>query len=191
MRGYGPVVADVARRVAATQVGSEWRVAVTHPDSGALLWDGTTKRRPSTAQRRYVEARSPTCVFPGCRMPATRSDIDHVIDHSQGGPTLVEIPQPAVPPRPPAQRRRVETEIRTRRHHHLDQSPRTHLHHRTRSVIFGVGANRLPVSRAPCLTRSCRAGGSEQPDSSTTTPSAPTAPSRPSVFVRPAGGMRS
>ena len=88
--GYGPVIADIARGVAATQVGSEWRVAVTHPDSGAVLWDGTTKRRPTTAQRRYVEARSPTCVFPGCRMPAARSDIDHRVDHSKGGPTLVE-----------------------------------------------------------------------------------------------------
>ncbi len=92
--GYGPVIADIARRVAATQVGSQWRVAVTHPDSGAVLWDGTTKRRPTTAQRRYVEARSPTCVFPGCRMPATRSDIDHRVDHSKGGPTLVEYLNP-------------------------------------------------------------------------------------------------
>jgi hypothetical protein len=92
--GYGPVIADVARQVAATQVGSQWRVAVTDPDRGAVLWNGTTKRRPSAAQRRYVEARSPSCVFPGCRMPATRSDIDHRVDHSQGGPTLVEYLNP-------------------------------------------------------------------------------------------------
>ena len=28
-------------------------------------------------QRRQVEARNPTCVFPGCRMPAAQCDIDH------------------------------------------------------------------------------------------------------------------
>jgi Domain of unknown function (DUF222) len=92
--GYGPVVADVARQVAATQQNSQWRVTVTDPDSGAVLWNGTTRRRPTAAQRRYVEARSPTCVFPGCRMPATRSDLDHRIDHSKGGPTLVKYLNP-------------------------------------------------------------------------------------------------
>jgi hypothetical protein len=92
--GYGPVIADVARQVAAHQQGSQWRVTVTHPDSGAVLWNGTTKRRPNPAQRRHVEARSPTCVFPGCRMPATRSDLDHRVDHSKGGPTLVEYLNP-------------------------------------------------------------------------------------------------
>ena len=93
--GYGPVVADIARRVAATQVGSVWRVAVTDPDDGAVLWDGTTRRRPTGAQRRYVEARHPTCVFPGCRMPATRSDIDHTRAFAEGGPTLVSNLAPA------------------------------------------------------------------------------------------------
>ncbi|HEX2367884.1 MAG TPA: HNH endonuclease signature motif containing protein, partial [Acidimicrobiia bacterium] len=92
--GYGPVIADVARQVAAHQEGSRWRVAVTDPDSGAVMWNGTTRRRPSAAQRRYVEARSPSCVFPGCRMPATRSDLDHRVDHSKGGPTLVKYLNP-------------------------------------------------------------------------------------------------
>jgi Domain of unknown function (DUF222) len=132
--GYGPVIADVARQVAATQQGSQWRVTVTDPDSGAVLWNGTTKRRPTPAQRRYVEARSPTCVFPGCRMPATRSDLDHRVDHSKGGPTLVKYLNPLCRP-PPAQRHRMATATRTRRHHHLDQPPRTHLHHRTRPTL--------------------------------------------------------
>jgi hypothetical protein len=92
--GYGPVVADIARQVTTTQENSQWRVAVTDPDRGAVLWNGTTKRRPTPAQRRHVEARSPTCVFPGCRMPATRSDLDHRVDHSKGGPTLVEYLNP-------------------------------------------------------------------------------------------------
>ncbi len=88
------MVADVARRVAATQVGSQWRVAVTHPDSGALVWDGTTKRRPSTAQRRHVEARSPTLCLP--RVPHA----GHPLRHRPcgrplpGGPTLVKYLNP-------------------------------------------------------------------------------------------------
>ncbi len=70
--GYGPVIADVARQVAATQVGSQWRVTVTHPDSGAVAWNGTTKRRPSAAQRRHVRgAVSHLCVprVPDARHP--------------------------------------------------------------------------------------------------------------------------
>ena len=87
LNGYGPVVADLARRVVANQPRSEWRVRVTHPDDGELLWNGTTKRRPTTALRRSVEARSPTCVFPGCRIPATECDLDHTVDHASGGAT--------------------------------------------------------------------------------------------------------
>ena len=68
--GYGPVVADIARRVAATQVDSVWRVAVTHPDDGAVLWDGTTRRRPTSAQRRYVGGPSPHLCIP--RVPHAR-----------------------------------------------------------------------------------------------------------------------
>ncbi len=87
LNGYGPVVADLTRQVVERQNRSQWRVRVTHPDDGDLLWNGTTKRRPTTSLRRKVEARSPTCVFPGCRMPATDCDLDHTIDHAHGGPT--------------------------------------------------------------------------------------------------------
>lgn len=85
--GFGPVIADIARQVALTQIDGQWRVAVTDPDTGAVLWNGTTRRRPTAMQRRWVEARYPTCVFPGCRAPAMRSDIDHTKAHSDGGPT--------------------------------------------------------------------------------------------------------
>jgi hypothetical protein len=46
-----------------------------------------TRRRPATTQRRNVEARNPTCVFPGCRIPAIRSDLDHRTPWADGGPT--------------------------------------------------------------------------------------------------------
>ena len=75
--GYGPVIADIARQVAENQPGAEWRWSLTHPDSGMVLDNGTTRRRPSTGQRRHVEARRPNCVFPGCRRPALDCDLDH------------------------------------------------------------------------------------------------------------------
>lgn len=77
LAGYGPVIADVARQVAENQTRSQWRWTLTDPDTGAVIDTGTTRRRPTAAQRRLVEARDRTCVFPGCRMPATTSDLDH------------------------------------------------------------------------------------------------------------------
>lgn len=86
LAGYGPVVADIARKVAAEQPRAEWRYTVTD-DTGRVISNGITRRRPTTAQRREVHAVSPTCVFPGCRMPAIDCDLDHRTRHHDGGPT--------------------------------------------------------------------------------------------------------
>ena len=83
LAGYGPVIADIARHIAATQPHAEWRYTITHPDTGRPLTTGTTRRRPTPAQRRSVQARQPTCIFPGCRMPATGCDLDHRTPWSQ------------------------------------------------------------------------------------------------------------
>jgi len=77
LAGYGPVVADIARQVTDAQVDGEWRFTITDPATGLPVHDGTTRRRPTTAQRRTVEARDQSCVFPGCRMPAHQCDLDH------------------------------------------------------------------------------------------------------------------
>lgn len=95
LEGFGPVIADIARQVAAEQVNGEWRWIATHPDSGAVLTDGTTRRRPTAEQRRYVEARHRTCVHPGCRMPAADCDLDHTKEWAKGGKTLVDNLPPA------------------------------------------------------------------------------------------------
>jgi hypothetical protein len=87
LAGYGPVIADIARRVAEAQPDAEWRYIVTDPDTGAPVAVGTTRRRPSTLQRRTVQAHYQTCVFPGCRMPAAACDLDHRVPWSAGGPT--------------------------------------------------------------------------------------------------------
>lgn len=85
--GYGPVIADIARQVTEQQQTSEWRYAVTHPDTGMPLHVGTTRRRPTTQIRRLVQAHHRTCVFPGCRMPSRDCDLDHRIPWAHGGAT--------------------------------------------------------------------------------------------------------
>lgn len=77
LSGYGPVIADIARQVAEASIDGEWRFTITDPATGLPIHDGTTRRRPTAAQRRTVEARDRTCVFPGCRMPAAQCDLDH------------------------------------------------------------------------------------------------------------------
>ena len=86
LAGYGPIVADIARQVTEQQA-SQWRWTVTDPDTGQPIHEGTTRRRPTTWQRRSVESRDRTCIFPGCRMPATNCDLDHRIPWAHGGLT--------------------------------------------------------------------------------------------------------
>ena len=85
--GWGPVIADVARRVVADQRDAAWTFTVDDPDTGLPTWAETTRRRPTAGQTRQVRARNKTCVFPGCRMPATDSDLDHTRDYAKNGPT--------------------------------------------------------------------------------------------------------
>ena len=89
LAGYGPIVADVARQVAAAQRDGEWRIVVTDPDDGDVAHVGTTRYRPSAQDRRTVQAIYQRCVFPGCRMPAGDDDLDHRQPHREGGPTAV------------------------------------------------------------------------------------------------------
>lgn len=86
LAGYGPVIADIARQVADEQPRAEWRYTVTN-DTGRVVASGITRRRPTTAQRREVQAASPACVFPGCRVPATDCDLDHATRYTDSGPT--------------------------------------------------------------------------------------------------------
>lgn len=81
--GWGPVISDIARRV----LDEHDRLRVTVSDADAAVQ--VTARTPSAAQQRIVRRRYPTCVFPGCRMPATQSDIDHRIRHTDGGETRI------------------------------------------------------------------------------------------------------
>lgn len=76
LAGYGPILGDIARRVAESGDGT-WDWTVTHPGSGMPIADGHTRRRPTASQRRKLRARHRTCVAPGCRRPVVDCDIDH------------------------------------------------------------------------------------------------------------------
>ncbi|MEA2025033.1 MAG: DUF222 domain-containing protein [Actinomycetota bacterium] len=87
--GYGPVISDIARQMAEEGERCEWRYTVADTATGQPIHTGTTSRRPTAAQRRAIESRDVTCIFPGCRMPAMDCDLDHRIPWAQGGPTTV------------------------------------------------------------------------------------------------------
>ena len=90
LAGYGAIVADLARQIAEGQPRAEWRWTLTDPDTGQIIDNGTTRRRPNSGQRRHLETRNPTCIFPGCRVPATDCDLDHRTPWAEGGPTSLD-----------------------------------------------------------------------------------------------------
>jgi hypothetical protein len=85
LAGFGPVVADIARQMTELH-GPSWRFGVTD-SRGSIVGSGTTRRRPNAELRRFVETRDVSCVFPGCRMPATGCDLDHRMRVVDGGAT--------------------------------------------------------------------------------------------------------
>jgi hypothetical protein len=91
--GMGPVIADIARQVAGR--AQTWTYQVTDPDTGETVATGVTRRRPNARQKRTVAAAHPTCVFPGCRMPAADCDLDHTVAWAEGGPTTEANLEPA------------------------------------------------------------------------------------------------
>jgi len=86
--GFGPVLADVARQIVDEASDSEWRI-VPVDENGQPRGVVTTRRRPSSVQRRIVETRNPTCVFPGCRMPAAECDLNHEIPWAEAHRTTI------------------------------------------------------------------------------------------------------
>lgn len=85
--GYGPVIAEIGRKVVLQQTDSDWEFTAT--DQGQPVATGTLRRRPTTSMKRYLRSRFPTCVHPGCRRPARQSDLDHIKEWARGGPTTV------------------------------------------------------------------------------------------------------
>lgn len=80
--GYGPVIKDILDQF---NPDNQWQVTIT--SHGRPVDTILTRRRPTQPMRRQVETRDQTCVFPGCRTPATGCDLDHRTPYAQGGLT--------------------------------------------------------------------------------------------------------
>ncbi len=118
LAGYGPVPADMVRRLAGD---ATWRRLLTDPASGAVLDYGLTRYRPPAHLASYVRTRYPRCTFPGCRTPARRADLDHDEPHNPGagtGPTS-----------------EANLDPKCRRHHRLKQMPGWSVHHAADGTI--------------------------------------------------------
>jgi Domain of unknown function (DUF222) len=84
LHGYGPITAEVARRIAAD---GTWRRLLTDPATGALLDYGTTRYAPPADLVDHVTARDRSCRFPTCTHPAESCDLDHTFPAADGGAT--------------------------------------------------------------------------------------------------------
>ena len=86
LAGFGPVIADVARKIA-NDPDNKLRVIICDDTTGEPTHIVTPTRNPSAAQKRRIQIRNTTCVFPGCRMPARGCDIDHTTAVADSGKT--------------------------------------------------------------------------------------------------------
>ncbi|MGH9252430.1 MAG: DUF222 domain-containing protein, partial [Acidimicrobiales bacterium] len=84
LEGYGPIGADVARRIAAH---GTWRRILTDPVSGAVLDVGRQRYTPPADLADHVIVRDQSCRFPTCTHPAQGCDLDHTDPYEQGGAT--------------------------------------------------------------------------------------------------------
>ncbi len=87
LSGYGAIPASVARELASD---ATWKRFITDPQTGNLLDYGREKYEPPQALVDFLLARDRTCRFPGCRQPASRTDIDHAESWESGGETTPE-----------------------------------------------------------------------------------------------------
>lgn len=89
LEGHGPIPAHAARAMA---VGPDaiWRRLLTDPVTGTAEHLDLRRYRPPARLQDFVRSRDLTCAAPGCRVPAARCDLDHVVpdDHTapDGGP---------------------------------------------------------------------------------------------------------
>lgn len=82
LEGYGPITADLARRIAADDI--DFRRLLIDPVTGKPIDLGMTSYRPSAAMRRYIEAVDRTCRVRGCTLAASFCDIDHGVEWPDG-----------------------------------------------------------------------------------------------------------
>lgn len=84
LAGRSPIDLDTACRLASK--APELLRVLTDPVSDLIIT--ADSRRPSSALRRYLEARDRHCQFPTCNRDARYSDLDHTIAWQDGGKTV-------------------------------------------------------------------------------------------------------
>lgn len=85
LEGYGPIPAEVARRLAAH--APSFTRLLTHPESGAVLSVGRTTYAVPADLKKWLRVRDRTCRHPGCCVPASRCELDHTKPWSRDGTT--------------------------------------------------------------------------------------------------------
>ncbi|MDD7935884.1 HNH endonuclease signature motif containing protein [Actinomycetospora straminea] len=86
MEGHGPLPALLARRLAA-DADAVWRRLITDPVTGVADHLESARYRPPPSLQEFVRSRELTCAAPGCRVPAARCDLDHVVPYDHGHPS--------------------------------------------------------------------------------------------------------
>jgi hypothetical protein len=84
--GMNPFSMTEARELAAN--APCFQRILTDPITGHVLTVDT--RKPTVEMRRFLQVRDQTCVFPGCRRAAHRSELDHITPWAAGGKTSVD-----------------------------------------------------------------------------------------------------
>jgi hypothetical protein len=93
LEGYGPITPGQARALALAP-GSRLRRLFVTPTGRLTAVDPRQYRLPKWLDR-YLRLLNRTCTFPGCGMPAWRSDLDHMQAFDDGGCTCEENLHPA------------------------------------------------------------------------------------------------
>ena len=87
LEGHGPIPAEMARRLAGDPQ-AWWRRLLTDPVTGTAAHLDARRYRPPGQMADFVRSRDMTCAAPGCRVAASRCDLDHVAPfehHLPGG----------------------------------------------------------------------------------------------------------
>lgn len=89
LRGFGPITAQVARELAATD--AVWRRLLTDPVSGTVLDVGRTTYTPPAGLAEHVRTRDGTCRFVCCGLPSLRADLDHTVPFPIGATSAEDL----------------------------------------------------------------------------------------------------
>ncbi|GAA0587970.1 DUF222 domain-containing protein [Kribbella sandramycini] len=84
LSGYGPIPADLGRRIAAD---GTWRRLLTDPMNGTVLEASTTRHDPGALVSETLLARHPVCAWPGCNRASRECDRDHGTPFAVSGRT--------------------------------------------------------------------------------------------------------